>query len=99
VVDLSSSSDEEDLVPDTSHDFEFAQRLFGKLNRAFLGPPDDDKIIILSDSDEEKKEVREEKSTGTEDATASIAVNPTSFASTDDTNAPTGAKNDNSDDQ
>jgi hypothetical protein len=48
------SSDEEDLIPDTSHNFEFAQRLYGELNRALLGPPDDDKIIILSDSNEEK---------------------------------------------
>jgi hypothetical protein len=28
VIDLSSSSDEEDLIADTSHNFEFAQRLY-----------------------------------------------------------------------
>jgi hypothetical protein len=37
VVDLSSSSDEEGLIPDTSWDEEFARRLFGDLNRAVLG--------------------------------------------------------------
>jgi hypothetical protein len=82
VIDLFSSSDEEDLIAATSHDFEFAQRLFGELNRVILGPPGDDKIIILSDSDEEQ--VREENTTDTEDATASAAVNFGSTASTDD---------------
>jgi hypothetical protein len=54
VVDLSSSSDEEDFIVDTSWDAEFARRLFGDLNRDVLGPPDDGKVIILSDSDEEE---------------------------------------------
>jgi hypothetical protein len=63
MVDLSSSSDEEDLIPDTSHDFEFTQCLYDELNHALLGPPGDDKIIILSDFDEGKEEVHEEKST------------------------------------
>jgi hypothetical protein len=58
VINLSSSSDEEDLIAATSHDFELAQRLFGELNHAVLGPPDDGKIIVLSDSNEE--EVHEE---------------------------------------
>jgi hypothetical protein len=97
VIDLSSSSDEEDLIAATSHDFEFAQRLFGELNRVILGPPGDNKIIVLSDSDEE--EVREEKTTGTEDVAASAAVNLASTTSTDTNDAPTGAKIDNSDDQ
>jgi hypothetical protein len=52
VVDLSSSSDEEGLIPDTSRDEEIARRLFGNLNRAVLGPPGDGKVIILSDFDE-----------------------------------------------
>jgi hypothetical protein len=99
VVDLSSSSDPEDLIPDTSHDFEFAQRLYDELNHALLGPPSDDKIIILNNSDEKKEEVREGKSTGTEDVVASAAVNLASTASADDVNAPVGAKNNNSDDQ
>jgi hypothetical protein len=54
VIDLSSSSNEEDLITATSHDFAFAQRLFGELNRVIVGPPGDDKIIILSDCDEEE---------------------------------------------
>jgi hypothetical protein len=53
VVDLSSYSDEEDLIPDTSHNFEFAKHLYSELNRVLLGPPDG-KIIMLSDSNEEK---------------------------------------------
>jgi hypothetical protein len=99
VVDLSSSSDEEYLILDTSRDFEFTQRLYGELNRALPGPPGDGKIIILSDFDEEKEDVHEEKSTDAEDVAASAAVNPTSTTSSDDVDAPAGAKNDNSDDQ
>jgi hypothetical protein len=64
VVDLSSPSDEEEPIHDTSHDFEFAQHLFGELNRDLLGPPGDDKVIIHSDSDKEKEETLEEKSGG-----------------------------------
>jgi hypothetical protein len=97
VNDLSSSSDEEDLIAATSRDFEFTQRLFGELNRVVLGPPDDDKIIVLSDSDEE--EVRKEKTIDIETAAASSAVNPTSTAFTNANDAPAGVKNDNSDDQ
>jgi hypothetical protein len=52
MIDLSSSSDLEDLIADTSHDFEFTQRLYDELNRAVLGPPGDGKIIILNDYDE-----------------------------------------------
>jgi hypothetical protein len=95
VIDLSSSSDEEDLIAATSRDFEFTQRLFGELNHAVLRPPGEDMVIILDDSDEEK-EVEEEKIAGTEPATTSVAVNPASTASAD---APAGVKNDNSDDQ
>jgi hypothetical protein len=90
VIDLSSSSDEEDLIAATSHDFEFAQRLFSELNSTVLGPHNDSKIIILSDSDEE--EVCEEKTTVIEDAAASIAVNPASTASANADNVPVGAK-------
>jgi hypothetical protein len=39
MINLSSSSDEVDLIAATSRDFEFAQMLFGELNRAVLGPP------------------------------------------------------------
>jgi hypothetical protein len=52
MIDLASSSNEEGLIPDASHDFEFVQQLFGELNRDLLGPPGNDKIIVLSDSDE-----------------------------------------------
>jgi hypothetical protein len=83
VVNLSSPSDEEEPIHDISRDFGFNQRLFGELNRDFLGPLEDGKIIILSDSDEEKEEAREEKSTGVEDTTTSAAVNPISTASAD----------------
>jgi hypothetical protein len=95
-INLSSSSDEENLITATSRDFEFAQRLFGELNRAVLGPPDDGKIIVPSDSDED--EVHEEKITGAEDVSASAAVNPASTASADADDAHVRVKNDNSDD-
>jgi hypothetical protein len=71
MVDLSSSSDEECLILDTSWDEEFARRLFGDLNRDILGPPDDGKVIILSDSDEEEVEVREEEAVGVDAAPCS----------------------------
>jgi hypothetical protein len=96
VIDLSLFSDEDDLIAATSCDFEFTQRLFGEHNRAVLGLPGDGKIIILSDS--EKEEVHEEKTTDTEYATASAAVNSASTASADANDALVG-ENDNSDDQ
>jgi hypothetical protein len=98
VIDLSSSSDLEDLITAISHDFKFTQRLFGELNRDALGSPDNNKTIILSNFDEE--EVREEKATNIEDAAASATVNPTSttFADANTDDAPAGAKNINSDD-
>jgi hypothetical protein len=89
VIDL-SSSDEEDLIVDASHDEELTRRLFGDLNHAVLGPPGDGKIIILSDSDEEENEVSEEKTAGTKDVATSAAVDPASTASTDADDAPTG---------
>jgi hypothetical protein len=55
VVDLSSSSDDGDLITDVSRDEEFTRRLFGDLNRDVLGSHGDVKIIILSDSDEEEE--------------------------------------------
>jgi hypothetical protein len=97
VIDLSSFSDEEDLIASTSHDFEFIQRLFSELNRVVLGPPSDSKIIVLSNSNEE--EARKEKTIGTKDVVASTTVNPASTASADADDAPTKAKYDNSDDQ
>jgi hypothetical protein len=88
VVDLSSPQSEEDLIHDTTCDFEFAQCLFGELNRDLLGAPGDGKVIILSDSDEEEEEVHEEKSVGAEDAATSAAVNPISIASADNIGTP-----------
>jgi hypothetical protein len=79
-------------------DDEFTKKLFGDLNHDILGSSGDDKIMILSDSDEEEEEVHEEKTTGNETAATSDAVNPTSTTSTDADDAPTGVKNDNSDD-
>jgi hypothetical protein len=84
VVDLSSSSDEGDLIADVSRDEEFARRLFGDLNHDFLGPPSDSKIIILSDSDEEEEEMREEKVTDAEATPSSAARSPAPIASADD---------------
>jgi hypothetical protein len=98
VIDLSLSSDEEDLITATSRDFEFVQRLFAELNHAILGPPGDGKVIFLDDSDEEK-EVQEEKTIDTEPVATSAAVNPASTAPIDADDAPAGAKNNNSDDQ
>jgi hypothetical protein len=88
VVDLSSPQGEENPLHDIARDFKFAQRLFGKLNRAFLGPPGDGKVIILSDSDEEEEEAREENSTGAKDAATSAIINLVSTASTDDISTP-----------
>jgi hypothetical protein len=51
VIDLSSSSNQEDFFVDTSWDGEFTRRLFGDL----LGPSDDGKVILLSDSNEEEE--------------------------------------------
>jgi hypothetical protein len=84
VIYLSSSSDEEDSFTDTSREFEFAQRLYGKLNHDLLGPLGDGKIIILNDSDKEKEEARKEKFASAKDAVASTAVNPISTASSGD---------------
>jgi hypothetical protein len=79
VTDLSSSSDEDDLIAVTSRDFEFAQRLFGELNH-----------VVLSNFDED--DVREEKTTSIEDAAASAAVNPASTTSVDVDDVPAGEK-------
>jgi hypothetical protein len=83
VVDLSSSSNEEGLILDTSWDEEFARRLFGDLNRGVLGPLDDGKVIILNDSGEEE-EVHEEDATDAKAAPSSAVKSPTPTASVDD---------------
>jgi hypothetical protein len=83
VVDLSSSSDEGDLITDVSRDEAFTRRLFGDLNRDVLVSSRDGKIIILSDSNEEK-EVREEKAVDVKVAPSSVVRSLTSIASADD---------------
>jgi hypothetical protein len=98
MIHLSLSLGVENFIAGTSHDAEFVRKLFGDLNRDILGSPGDDKVIILDDSDEEK-EASDEKTIGTKLAATFAAVNPTSTASTVADDAPTGAKNDNSDDQ
>jgi hypothetical protein len=85
MVDFSSPFDEGDLITDVSQDEEFARRLFGDLNRDFLGPSKNGKIIILSDSNEEE-ELLEEKVAHAEAVPSSSVRSPTSTTSTDDTN-------------
>jgi hypothetical protein len=92
MVDLSSSSDEEGLIPDTSWDVEFTKNLFGDLNHDVLGPPGDDKIIILNDSSEEEEEVRKEKTIGAEDVPSFATRSPISTITTDTDDAPTGGE-------
>jgi hypothetical protein len=79
VVDLFSSSDEEDIIPNTSHDFEFTQRLYDELNRALVGPSDDGKIMINSDSNEEE-EVHEETITDAKATPSAAVVKPSTLA-------------------
>jgi hypothetical protein len=97
VVDLASSSGEEDSIADTSRDKELTRKLFGDLNRDILGPPGDGQIIILSDSNDED-ETHEDAAVNAEAAPPSAAnsVNsPTSAPDADDT--PDGVPDDNAD--
>jgi hypothetical protein len=98
IVDLSSSSNEEGVIPDTSRDVEFARRLFSDLNHSIFRPPGDGKVIILSDFNEEE-EVHEEITADTDATHSSDAGIPVSTASTTDTDEPLkGVQGDNSDD-
>jgi hypothetical protein len=93
VVDLSSSSDEKGLIPDTSRNEEFARMLFSDLNRDVVRLPGDSKVIILSDSNMEEEEVREEEATGAEAMPTSAAEIPALTASaTNIDEAPKGCK-------
>jgi hypothetical protein len=76
LINLSSSSDEENFIVDTARDAELAKKLFGDLNHDILGPPSDDKIIILDDFNEEN-EAHEEKTAGIESTVASASANLT----------------------
>jgi hypothetical protein len=76
------------LVVDTSHDEEFTKKLFGDLNHDILGPPGDGKIIIIDDSDDDD-DAQEEGTAGIDPTTVPASA----------TDAPTGARVANSDDQ
>jgi hypothetical protein len=76
------------LVVDTSHDEEFARKLFGDLNHDTLGPPGNSKIIIIDDSDDDD-EAQEEGTT---------CIDPTAVPASA-TDAPAGTNVTNSDDQ
>jgi hypothetical protein len=76
------------LVVDTSRDEEFARKLFGDLNCYIIGPPGDGKIIIINDSDDDDK-AQEEGTAGIDPTVVPASV----------TDAPTGARVANSDDQ
>jgi hypothetical protein len=91
MIDLSLSSDEENFITDTSHDAEFANKLFDDLNNDILMPPGDSKVIILDDSDEEK-EAPDEKTVSTELTTTSTVVTPASTASAVADDAPVEVK-------
>jgi hypothetical protein len=97
MVDLASSSGEEDFFADTSRDEELARKLFSELNRDILGPPGDGKIIVLSDSDDED-EAHEDAAINVEAAPPSVvnsAVTPASASDADET--PDGVQDDSSD--
>jgi hypothetical protein len=76
------------LVVDTSHDEEFARKVFGDLIHDILGPPGDSKIIIINDSDDDD-EAQEEGIT---------SIDPTAVPASA-TDAPAGTSVTNSDDQ
>jgi hypothetical protein len=97
MVDLASSSGEEDFFADTSWDEELARKIFGDLNRDILRPPGDGKIIVLSDSDDED-ETHEDAAVNIEAAPPSAvnsAVTPASASDADET--PDGVQDDSSD--
>jgi hypothetical protein len=98
MIDLSSSSDEENFIVDTSRDTQLAKKNFGDLNRDILRPPGDGKIIVLDDYDEEN-EAQEEKTVNIESTTTSASVDSASSAPASTDNAPAWVKIDNSDDQ
>jgi hypothetical protein len=76
------------LVVDTSRDEEFTRKLFSDLNHDILGPPCDDKIIIIDDSNDDD-EMQEEGMAGFKPMAVPAST----------TDAPAGARVDNSDDQ
>jgi hypothetical protein len=83
MMNLASSSGEEDFFADTSRDEELAMKLFGDLNRDILGPPGDGKVIVLSDSDDED-ETHEDAAVNAEAAPPSVVNSPVTPASASD---------------
>jgi hypothetical protein len=98
MIDLSSSSDEENFIIDTSCDAELAKKIFGDLNCDILEPLGDGKIIVLDDFDKENR-AQEEKTDSIEATAASASADPASSAPTSANNAPAGVKINNSDNQ
>jgi hypothetical protein len=98
VIDLFSSSDEQNIIPDVARDFKNAQKVFGELNRDVLGPPDDGKVIILDDSEEEE-EVHEEATANTGTTPSAAAGRPLTLAASpaDADEDPEAAPDDSSD--
>jgi hypothetical protein len=97
MVDLASSSGEEDFFADTSRDEELARKLFGDLNLDILGPPGDGKIIVLSDSDDED-EAHEDAAVNAEAIPPSAVNSPVTLSSTADADkTPDGVQDDSSD--
>jgi hypothetical protein len=97
IVDLASSSGEENSFADTSRDEELARKLYGDLNRDILGPPGDGKIIVFSDSDDED-EAHEDAAVNAEAAppsTANSSDTPTSAPDANET--PDGVQDGNTD--
>jgi hypothetical protein len=98
VIELSSSSNEEDFFADISWDVEFTKRLFGDLNRNLLRPPSDGKVIIISDSDEEE-EACEDAAADVETVLSAAGKSLTPACSTTDADDDPGKmQDDNSDD-
>jgi hypothetical protein len=96
MIELSSSSHEEDFFANVSRDAEFAKRLFGELNHDLLGPPDNDKVIVLSNSNEEE-EVHEETAADA-DGASSTATKSSTLATLTTDKDPGKMQDDNSDD-
>jgi hypothetical protein len=98
VIELSSSSSEEDFFTDTTRDAKFTRWMFGDLNCDLLRPPSDGKVIVLSDSDEEE-EADEETTTDVEAAPSAAVKSSTPASSATDADEDTvKMQDDNNDD-
>jgi hypothetical protein len=76
---INLSSEEKDVVPDTSWDEDTTRKLFSNLNHGILGPLDDGNIIIISNFEEE--EVHEDDHANTDAVPSSLRFPPTPSAS------------------